>query len=127
MEKKTPTHGRTFTGVVTSDRMTRTVTVMWERRHYVPKYQRYERRFSKVKAHNPDDIDAKKGDVVTIMETRPLSKTKHFIIIKKHGARTDDGTVSAPTAPPEKKVTKKTPAKAPGKKAPVKRQRKKAA
>ncbi|RME31731.1 30S ribosomal protein S17 [Candidatus Woesearchaeota archaeon] len=84
MEKKIRTHGRTFTGVVTSDRMTRTVTVTWERRHYVPKYQRYERRFSSVKAHNPDTIDAKKGDTVTIMETRPLSKTKHFIIIKKH-------------------------------------------
>lgn len=82
--KQTTTHGRTFTGTVTSDRMTRTVTVAWERRHYVPKYQRYERRFSTVKAHNPDTIDAKKGDRVTVMETRPLSKTKHFIVIKKH-------------------------------------------
>ncbi len=78
------THGRTFTGIVRSDRMHRTVTVEWERRHYVPKFQRYERRFSQVKAHNPDEIDAKAGDRVTVMETRPISKTKHFIIIKKH-------------------------------------------
>ncbi len=78
------THGRTFIGTVVSDRMARTVTVAWERRHYVPKYQRYERRYSKIKAHNPDEIDAKVGDKVTVMETRPISKTKHFIVIRKH-------------------------------------------
>lgn len=77
------THGRTFTGTVVSDKMRKTVTVQWARRHFVPKYQRYERRYSKVKAHNPDEIDAKVGDRVTIMETRPISKTKNFIIIKK--------------------------------------------
>jgi ribosomal protein uS17 len=77
------THGRVFIGTVVSDRMAATVTVAWERRHYVPKYQRYERRYSKVKAHNPPEIDAKAGDTVTIMETRPISKTKHFIVIKK--------------------------------------------
>ncbi len=78
-----PTHGRVFTGTVVSDRMAKTVTVAWERRHYVPKYQRYERRYSKIKAHNPDEIDAKAGDTVIVMETRPISKTKHFLIIKK--------------------------------------------
>jgi small subunit ribosomal protein S17 len=77
------THGRTFTGIVVSDKMARTVTVAWERRLFVPKYQRYERRYSKVKAHNPESIDAKTGDKVTIMETKPISKTKHFIVIKK--------------------------------------------
>lgn len=77
------THGRTFTGIVVSDKMSKTVTVAWERRYYVPKYQRYERRYSKVKAHNPAEIDAKTGDKVTIMETRPISKTKNFIVIKK--------------------------------------------
>ncbi|MBR9692384.1 30S ribosomal protein S17 [Candidatus Woesearchaeota archaeon] len=78
------THGRTFTGTVVSDKMHRTVVVEWERRHYVPKYQRYQRRYSKVAAHNPDEIDAKKGDKVTIMETRPISKTKSFVVIKKN-------------------------------------------
>lgn len=81
------THGRTFTGTVVSDRMTRTVTVAWERRHFVQKYQRYERRYSKVKAHNPDEIDAKVGDRVTIAETRPISKTKHFIITSKEAKK----------------------------------------
>lgn len=78
-----PTHGRTIVGKVTSDKMHRTVTVAWERRHYVPKYQRYERRYSKVKAHNPDEVDAKVGDTVVIMETRPISKTKNFIVVEK--------------------------------------------
>lgn len=81
-----PAHGRTYTGIVVSDRMTRTVTVAWERRYYVPKYQRYERRYSKVKAHNPDEVDAKMGDKVTIMETRPISKTKNFTVIRKEKA-----------------------------------------
>ena len=78
------THGRVFTGTVVSDKMARTVTVAWERRQYIPKYQRYERRYSKVKAHNPAEMDAKQGDKVDIMETRPISKTKHFIVIKKY-------------------------------------------
>lgn len=77
------TRGRTFRGIVTSDKMTRTVTVSWERRHYIPKYERYSKRKTVVKAHNPDEIDAKVGDTVIIKETRPLSKTKNFIVIKK--------------------------------------------
>jgi len=76
------TRGRTFEGIVVSDKMHRTVTVEWERRRKVAKYERYERRRSKVKAHNPDEINAKKGDLVRIMETRPISKTKNFIVIE---------------------------------------------
>lgn len=77
------TRGRTFTGIVTSDKMSKTVTVEWTRRHYIPKYERYEQRKTKVKAHNPDEIDAQEGDTVIIKETRPLSKTKNFVVIKK--------------------------------------------
>jgi small subunit ribosomal protein S17 len=74
------TKGRKFVGIVTSDKMAKTVTVEWERRKYIKKYERYERRRSVVKAHNPETINAKKGEKVAIMETRPLSKTKHFIV-----------------------------------------------
>lgn len=74
--------GRTFKGIVTSDKMASTVSVEWERSKYVPKYERYEKRKSKVKAHNPASIDAKKGDFVEIKETRPISKTKSFIVTK---------------------------------------------
>lgn len=74
--------GRKFTGKVISDKMSRTVTVQWERKKYIPKYERYEKRRSKVKAHNPDDIGAEEGDIVLIEETRPISKTKNFIVTK---------------------------------------------
>ena len=83
--KPLSTRGRTFMGAVISDRMTKTVTVEWERRKYVPKYQRYEKRRTRVKAH--DEMNAKVGDIVEIVETRPISKTKNFLvmrIVKKH-------------------------------------------
>lgn len=76
------TRGRTFVGRVISSKPTKTVTVTWERRKFIPKYERYEKRFSKVKAHNPTLINAKEGDVVKIVETRPISKTKHFLVIE---------------------------------------------
>ena len=74
------THGRTFKGTVTSDKMTKTVTVEFERRHFVPKYERYERRSTTLKAHNPEDMGAEEGDEVIVQETRPISKTKSFIV-----------------------------------------------
>ncbi|MAF35167.1 30S ribosomal protein S17 [Candidatus Woesearchaeota archaeon] len=79
------THGRTFTGTVLSAKMANTVTVEWTRVRFVTKYERYEKRRTRVKAHNPKEIDAKKGDIVRIMETKPISKTKHFIVIEKLG------------------------------------------
>ncbi|MFH1506416.1 MAG: 30S ribosomal protein S17 [archaeon] len=75
-------HGRIFTGTVISDRMAKTVTVEWPRRTYIQKYERYQKKRSKVKAHNPECIHAKQGQKVKIMETRPLSKTKNFIVIE---------------------------------------------
>ena len=61
------------TGVVTSDKMQKTVTVQLERRLAHPKYGKQVTRSKKVKARN--DHDAKAGDTVRIMETRPLAKT----------------------------------------------------
>ncbi len=74
--------GRTFEGTVKSDKMTNTVTVEWERMILVPKYNRYIKRRSKVKAHNPECIKAKTGDRVLIVECRPLSRTKKFTVVK---------------------------------------------
>ncbi len=76
-------HGRMFVGQVISDRMAKTVTVSWERRVYVTKYERYEKKRSKVKAHAPECLEIKKGDIVRIIQCRPLSKTKHFVVIEK--------------------------------------------
>ncbi|MGV8150997.1 MAG: 30S ribosomal protein S17 [Candidatus Woesearchaeota archaeon] len=74
--------GRIFTGTVVSDKMQKTATIEWPRRKYDKKYERFEVRRTRVKAHNPESIDAKTGDVVRIAETRPLSKTKNFVIIE---------------------------------------------
>ncbi|MBW2970212.1 30S ribosomal protein S17 [Candidatus Woesearchaeota archaeon] len=79
------TRGRTFTGTVVDAKMQKTATVEWPRRKFIRKYERYETSKTSVKAHNPENIDAKEGDIVKVMETRPLSKTKQFIIIEKIG------------------------------------------
>ena len=60
-------------GVVTSDKMEKTVTVSLVRRYAHPVYGKQITRTKKVKARN--DMDAKAGDTVRIMETRPLAKT----------------------------------------------------
>lgn len=77
--------GRQFTGIVISTKMRKTCVVEFERLYFLKKYERYEKRRTKLKVYNPDCIDAKDGDVVKIMECRPLSKTKNFVIIKKLG------------------------------------------
>ncbi len=81
-KKPISTRGREFVGIVVSDKMQKTVTVEWNRRKYMKKYERYEFKRTKVKAHNPKEIDAKKGDKVRIMETRPISKTKNFTVVE---------------------------------------------
>lgn len=103
----TSTRGRTFTGVVTSDSMRKTVTVEWNRRHYIPKYERYEKRRTHVKAHNPEEVDARVGDEVIIQETKPMSKTKHFTIIRKVGADEKAEEAVKEEAKPEKQAEEK--------------------
>jgi small subunit ribosomal protein S17 len=76
-----PVRGGTFHGRVTSSKARDTVVVEWGYTHILPKYERYERRRSRVVAHNPDCMKARDGDEVIIAECRPLSKTKHFVIV----------------------------------------------
>ena len=77
-----------LTGRVVSSKMRSTVTVQIDRRVMLPKYERFAKRYSVIKAHNPRNVGAETGDVVTIAECRPISKTKHFIVVKKHGSKT---------------------------------------
>ena len=63
--------------------MRRTVTFELERKVLLRKYNRYEKRRTRIKAHNPDCIGAMPGDAVRIMECRPLSKTKKFVVVGK--------------------------------------------
>ena len=79
--------GRMFTGVVISDKMNKTVTVQWDRTEFVPKFERYIKKRSKVKAHSPECLEVKTGDIVKISETRPISKTKNFVVIEKLGIK----------------------------------------
>ncbi|MGE0793281.1 MAG: 30S ribosomal protein S17 [Candidatus Woesearchaeota archaeon] len=82
MDSKINVHGQSFVGKVVSAKMHKTVVVQWERRVLLPKFERYTKRTSKVSAHNPEEINAKEGDVVKIVETRPISKTKNFIVVE---------------------------------------------
>lgn len=77
--------GRIFTGTVTSVKMQKTTIVEWWHRQFLRKYERYEKRKSRVKAHNPACINANEGDIVRIMECRPLSKTKNFVVVEVLG------------------------------------------
>ncbi|MBI4145373.1 30S ribosomal protein S17 [Candidatus Woesearchaeota archaeon] len=79
------THGRAFVGTVIEAKMQKTATIEWPRTRYLPKYERTATERSRVKAHNPGCIDAKKGDIVRIQECRPLSKTKTFTITEVLG------------------------------------------
>ena len=74
--------GQVIDGTVVSDKTARTVVVQREYLKYIPKYERYEKRKSKLHAHNPDCVAAKTGDRVSLAECRPLSKTKSFVVIK---------------------------------------------
>ncbi len=64
-------------GVVVSDKMDRTVTVQVERLVRHPMYKKYIRQRKKYKAHDPANA-CRTGDLVTITETRPLSRDKRW-------------------------------------------------
>jgi small subunit ribosomal protein S17 len=67
-------------GLVTSDKMEKTVVVRVERQVKHPKYKRYIRRRSKFMAHN--EMEAHIGDIVKIAETRPLSARKRWRVVE---------------------------------------------
>lgn len=75
--------GKVLTGRIKSAKMRKSVTIRIERRTFLKKYNRYEIRLTNIKAHNPDCIAAKEGDMVKVSECRPLSKTKTFVIVEK--------------------------------------------
>lgn len=72
--------GMQLTGRVVSDKAKKTVIVEMDSARFIYKYERYLRKRSRVPAHNPDCINAKTGNVVSIAETRRLSKTKSFVV-----------------------------------------------
>ena len=78
MEKKTR---RSVQGVVTSDKMDKTITVLVETHKKHAKYGKRVQYIKKYKAHDAEN-SAHIGDVVEIEETRPLSATKRFRLVR---------------------------------------------
>lgn len=74
-------HRKVRQGVVVSDKMDKTVVVKVERRTKHPLYHKTVTRSEKYHAHDETN-DAKVGDTVRIMESRPLSKTKRWRLIE---------------------------------------------
>lgn len=72
---------KTKTGVVTSDKMDKTITVSVERKVKHPIYGKFVKKTTKFHAHDEKN-ESKPGDVVKIMETRPLSKTKRWMLVE---------------------------------------------
>ena len=72
---------RTVTGRVVSDKMNKTITVLFERRVKHPVYGKYITKSSKLHAHDENN-DCGIGDTVTIKTSRPLSKTKSWTLVR---------------------------------------------
>ncbi|XP_041467282.1 40S ribosomal protein S11-like, partial [Lytechinus variegatus] len=75
--------GRILTGVITKMKMQRTIVIRRDYLHYIKKYNRFEKRHKTMSVHlSPCFRDAKIGDIVTVGECRPLSKTVRFNVLK---------------------------------------------
>jgi small subunit ribosomal protein S17 len=72
---------RTLTGKVISNKMDKSITVLIERRVQHPMYGKFIRRSTKLHAHDEGNV-CKEGDIVTIAECRPMSKTKNWILVQ---------------------------------------------
>ena len=76
---KVPGQRKVRQGVVVSDKMDKTVVVLVERLVQHSKYKKYLRQRKKYKAHDPENR-CKTGDFVAIVETRPLSREKRWLV-----------------------------------------------
>lgn len=73
---------RILQGVVVSDKMDKSVVVRVERRVMHPVYKKYIKRSKNYTAHDENNL-CKVGDVVQIIESRPLSKTKSWVVVSE--------------------------------------------
>lgn len=75
--------GRILKGMVVSTKMHRTIVLRRNYLHYIKKYNRYEKRHTNISAHCSPAFDhVKEGDIVTVGQCRPLSKTVRFNVLK---------------------------------------------
>eukprot|EP00850_Spirogloea_muscicola_P014047 SM000098S25127 [mRNA] locus=s98:327897:329025:- [translate_table: standard] len=90
--------GRILSGTVKRFKMTRTITVRRDYLHFVPKYQRYEKRHSMLAAHVSPCFRVKEGDKVIVGQCRPLSKTVRFNVLRVIPMGSSDGGTGAKKA-----------------------------
>jgi small subunit ribosomal protein S17 len=76
-----PVRGKTFKGVVVRHKAANTAVVEWEYLISMPKYERVARKRTRISVHVPGCMPVEPGTKVRIAECRPLSKTKHFVIV----------------------------------------------
>ena len=86
---------RATTGVVEGVPRDKTIAVRTVRLVQHPKYRRYVRRATVYKVHD-EKHEAMPGDIVEIMETRPLSKTKHWRLVRIVNRRSSNGSEEQP-------------------------------
>jgi small subunit ribosomal protein S17 len=90
-DKDCPFHGKTrirgkiTSGIVVSKRSRNSIIIRRDYLHFVKKYQRYERRNTRLACHLPDCLknEINLGDLVRVGESRRVSKTKSFIVLDK--------------------------------------------
>ena len=89
---------RRMTGVVTSNKMIKTVVVEISRTYRHPLYKKVVHSSKRVKAH--DDLDCQVGDQVKLVASKPISREKHWVVesIIKREIRTEDAGVEAAAA-----------------------------
>lgn len=73
-------HVGMLTGKVVSNKMDKSITVLVERRIRHPKYGKMITRSTKIKAHDENN-SCQQGDIVRIKESRPISKTKAWVLV----------------------------------------------
>lgn len=78
--KTAPKKKKTFIGKVISNKMDKTAVIQIERTFLHAQYQKVVKRFTRLKAHDQEN-KCQVGDQVTIIETRPMSKEKHWKVI----------------------------------------------
>jgi|SRR3989344_5771977 len=73
--------GRLIIGNVIRMNAQKTAVIETDRLFYIPKYERYEKRSTRIKAHISPCMNVQLGNKVKVVECRPISKTKNFVIV----------------------------------------------
>lgn len=85
------TRGRIFQGKIIR-KFPKRITIEFERTVYVPKYERFFKRRSRMHARIPENADVKIGDLVKVQECRPLSKITKFMFLEKISSGSEEIT-----------------------------------